>query len=72
MATANQVQESIVREYKDIEDRKVGLMDSAKVLADAANQRALYGEYLTPDYEIAGMAPDQLAALQMGRQGIGA
>jgi hypothetical protein len=41
-------------------------------LADAANQRALYGEYLTPDYEVAGMSPDQLASLQMGRQGIGA
>ena len=72
MATANQVQEQIVREASDIEERKVGLMDSAKVLADAANQRALYGEYLTPDYELAGMSPDQLAAMQMGRQGIGA
>jgi len=72
MATANQVQEQIVREAEDIESRKVGLMDSAKVLADAANQRALYGEYLTPDYEVAGMSPDQLAAVQMGRQGIGA
>lgn len=72
MATANQVQEQIVREADDIEQRKVGLMDSAKGLADAANQRALYGEYLTPDYEVAGMSPDQLAALQMGRQGIGA
>ena len=72
MATANQVQEQIVREASDIEERKVGLMDSAKAMADAANQRALYGEYLTPDYEVAGMAPDQLAALQMGRQGIGA
>jgi len=69
---ATQVQEQIVREAEDIEQRKVGLMDSAKVLADAANQRALYGEYLTPDYEVAGMSPDQLAALQMGRQGIGA
>ena len=72
MSTTNQYQEQVVREAPDIEERKVGLMDSAKVLADAANQRALYGEYLTPDYEVAGMAPDQLAALQMGRQGIGA
>ena len=69
---ANEIQESIAREAKDIEERKVGLMDSAKALADVANQRALYGEYLTPDYEVAGMSPDQLAALQMGRQGIGA
>ena len=69
---ANQVQESISREAPDIEERKVGLMDSAKALADVANLRALQGEYLTPDYEVAGMSPDQLAALQMGRQGIGA
>ena len=69
---ANEIQEQIVREASDIEQRKVGLMDSAKALTDAANQRALYGEYLTPDYEVAGMSPDQLAALQLGRQGIGA
>jgi hypothetical protein len=69
---ANQVQESIQREAADIEERKVGLMDSAKVLTDAANLNALSGEYLTPDYEVAGMSPDQLTALQMGRQGIGA
>jgi hypothetical protein len=69
---ANQVQETISREAPDIEERKVGLMDSAKVLTDAANLNALSGEYLTPDYEVAGMSPDQLTALQMGRQGIGA
>lgn len=69
---ATEFQEQIVREAPDIESRKVALMDSAKVLADAANLRALSGEYLTPDYEVAGMSPDQLAALQMGRQGIGA
>ena len=69
---ATTIEEQVVREAQDIEERKVGLMDSAKALADAANQRALYGEYLTPDYEVAGMSPDQLASLQMGRQGIGA
>jgi hypothetical protein len=69
---ATEFQEQIVREAPDLEERKVGLMDSAKALADATNERALYGEYLTPDYEVAGMSPDQLAALQMGRQGIGA
>jgi hypothetical protein len=69
---ATEVQEQIVREAPDIESRKVGLMDSAKALADSANLNALNGEYLTPDYEVAGMSPDQLAALQMGRQGIGA
>jgi hypothetical protein len=69
---ANEVQEQIVREASDIEQRKVGLMDSAKALTDVANLNALSGRYLTPDYEVAGMSPDQLAALQMGRQGIGA
>jgi len=69
---ANQVQETISREADDIEQRKVGLMDSAKALTDASNLSALQGDYLTPDYEVAGMSPDQLAALQMGRQGIGA
>ena len=69
---ANEIQESIQREARDIEERKVGLMDSAKALTDATNLSALSGEYLTPDYEVAGMSPDQLAAMQMGRQGIGA
>jgi hypothetical protein len=69
---ATEFQEQIVREAPDIESRKVGLMDSAKALTDAANLNALNGEYLTPDYEVAGMSPDQLTALQMGRQGIGA
>ena len=69
---ATEIQEQIVREAPDIESRKVGLMDSAKALADSANLNALSGEYLTPDYEVAGMSPDQLAALQLGRQGIGA
>jgi hypothetical protein len=69
---ANEVQETISREASDIEQRKVGLMDSAKALADTANLNALSGDYLTPDYEVAGMSPDQLTALQMGRTGIGA
>lgn len=64
--------EQIVREAPDIEQYKTGLLGSAKSLVDAANLNALYGNYLTPDYEVAGMSPDQLAALQMGRQGIGA
>lgn len=64
--------EQIVREAPDIEQYKVGLLGSAKGLIDAANLNALSGNYLTPDYEVAGMSPDQLTALQMGRQGIGA
>jgi hypothetical protein len=65
-------QESILRELPEIEQFKTGLIGSSKALVDAANQRAQSGQYLTPDYEIAGMSPDQLAAMQMGRQGIGA
>ena len=69
---SNQVQETVSREASDIEQRKVGLMDSAKALADSANLNALSGRYLTPDYQVAGMSPDQLNALDLGRQGIGA
>lgn len=65
-------QESILRELPEIEDYKTGLLASGKSLVDTANINALSGQYLTPDYEVAGMSPDQLAALQMGRQGIGA
>jgi len=69
---SNTVQESISREASDIEQRKVAMMDSAKALADATNANALSGKYLTPDYKIAGMSDDQLNALDLGRQGIGA
>ena len=71
MATSN-VQEQITREASDIEQRKVAMMDSAKALADAANVNALSGKYLTPNYRVAGMSDDQLNALDLGRQGIGA
>jgi hypothetical protein len=64
--------DSIIRELPEIEDYKKGLLTSSKSLVDAANARAESGEYLSPDYEVAGMSPDQLTALQMGRQGIGA
>jgi len=70
MSTSN-VQEQVTREASDIEQRKVAMMDSAKALADAANLNALNGKYLTPDYQVAGMSPDQLNALDVGRQGIG-
>ena len=70
MPTSN-VQETVSREASDIEQRKVAMMDSAKALADAANVNALSGKYLTPDYQVAGMSPDQLNALDLGRQGIG-
>lgn len=69
---ADNIQEQIVREAPDIEQAKVGLMSSAKSLADSANLNALNGQYLTPDYQVAGMSPDQLAAIKLGKQGIGA
>jgi hypothetical protein len=69
---ADTTQEQIVREASDIEQRKVALMDSAKAQIDAANAAALNGQYLTPDYQVAGMSDDQLNALDLGRQGIGA
>jgi hypothetical protein len=70
---ANQVQETITREAEEIEAQKIALMRSAKAQADAAAFNAAeYGEYLTPDFQVAGMSPDQLVAMQMGRQGIGA
>ena len=64
--------ESIVREAPDIEAAKVGLMSSAKAQVDATNLAAQQGRYLTPNYQIAGMSPDQLNAMEVGRQGIGA
>jgi hypothetical protein len=69
---SNTVQEQISREAKDIEERKVALMDMAKAQVDATNAAAAQGRYLTPDYNVQGMTRDQLTALQMGRQGIGA
>ena len=71
MATSN-VSESISREAPDIEERKIGLMDSAKAQIDAANRVALEGQFLNPDFQVASMSPDQLNALDLGRQGIGA
>ena len=71
MASTN-VSETVSREASDIEERKVGLMDSAKAQIDAANLAALEGQFLNPDFEVASLSPDQLNALDLGRQGIGA
>ena len=65
------IQETIQREAEDIELRKLGLMDTAKAKVDATNLAAQKGFYLSPDYQVAGMSPDQLNALDVGRQGIG-
>lgn len=69
---ANEIQEQIVREAEDIEKAKIGLMSSAKAQVDATNAAAGRGFYLNPNYQIAGMSPDQLNAIDVGRQGIGA
>lgn len=56
--------EYLTREAPDIEARKLGLMDTAKALAD---------QPLTlPAQQVAGMTPEQLQAIQLGSQGIGA
>lgn len=61
---ANEVTEQIVRESPDIEAYKLGLLQSAKQLANAPPN--------LPAYQVAGLQPDQLDALAAGRQGIGA
>lgn len=65
-------QSQFVREAPDIEEQKVALMKTAKAQVDATNAAALRGQYLNPDYNIASMSPDQLNAMDLGRQGIGA
>lgn len=57
-----EITEQIVREAKPIEDLKLALMQSAQ--AQAAP--------VLPGYQIAGMTQDQVNALALGRQGIGA
>ena len=59
-----EVQEYINREAADIEARKLGLMDSAKALAEKG--------YEIPEYVLAGLTQDQKDALQLTRSGIGA
>jgi hypothetical protein len=59
-----EVQEYINREAADIEARKLGLMDSAKALAEQG--------YEIPEYVLAGLTQDQKDALQLTREGIGA
>lgn len=56
--------EQIIREAPDIEAYKLGLLQSAKGLTDTTLR--------LPDYQVAGFSPDQTAAFQQARQGIGA
>ena len=59
-----EVQEYINREAADIEARKLGLMDSAKALAEQG--------YAIPEYILADLTQDQKDALQLTKEGIGA
>lgn len=64
MADATTITEQIVREAPEIEAYKVGLLQSAKGLANLPVN--------LPAYNVAGFNPDQLAAFQQAREGIGA
>jgi len=57
-----EVTEQIVREAKPIEDMKLALMQSAQAL----------GSPTLPAYQVQGLTQDQLDAMALGRQGIGA
>jgi len=59
-----EITEQIVREAPEIEAYKVGLLQSAKGLADTPVN--------LPGYQIAGFNPDQIQSFDMARQGIGA
>ena len=65
-------QSQFMREAPEIEAQKLALLESAKVQADATNLAAKSGQYLTPDYQIAGMSKNQQDAILAGQQGIGA
>lgn len=69
---ATDVSTQFVREAPEIEAQKLTLLQSAKAQVDAANAAALQGRYLTPSYQIAGFAPDQVRAMEAARTGIGA
>jgi len=57
-------QEQIVRESPEVEARKLGLLDTAKALADQP--------LALPEQQIARLTPEQLRAIQLGQTGIGA
>ena len=72
MAAEVSVQEQIVREAPEIEAQKLALLQSSKAQVDATNAAAAKGQYLSPDYQIAGMSQNQQDAIAAGQQGIGA
>jgi hypothetical protein len=65
-------QEQIVREAPEIEAQKLALLQSAKAQVDATNFAAQQGNFLTPNYQIAGMTQNQMDAIRGGEAGIGA
>lgn len=56
--------EQIIREAPDIEAYKLGLLESAKALTNTPLD--------LPSYQVAGFSPDQMAAFDQARAGIGA
>lgn len=50
----------------------MGLLGSAKSTIDAINQASLQGNFLQPDYKVAGLSQNQQNAIGLGQAGIGA
>ena len=69
---ADNVSTQIVAESPLIEAQKLQLLEAARNQVNQASEAAKQGVYLTPDYQVAGMSPDQLNAIAAGRAGIGA
>jgi hypothetical protein len=55
--------EQIVREAPEVEARKLGLLDTAKALADKP--------IVLPEQQVATLTPQQLQAIQLGEAGVG-
>lgn len=69
---ADSVSTQIVQESPLLEAQKLQLLADARKQVEQAGLAAQQGIFLTPDYRIAGMSPDQIAAIEAGRAGIGA
>ena len=75
MADYTQGVDQVMREAPYIEAAKAAQMTGAKSLVDSAAARAagyVPGQFLNPDYEVAGLTQDQTDAIAKGRLGIGA
>lgn len=69
---ADSVSTQIVQESPLLEAQKLQLLADARKQVEQAGLAAQQGIFLSPDYRIAGMSPDQTAAIEAGRAGIGA